>query len=80
MTTPPVTKTTASGSTNAVPRHTPEAFRPMGAQTLLTAADARADALHGGAEVVGGDGEGGELVGGYTLREVSEVYGAAHAR
>src|SRR5215218_1457117 len=43
------------------------------------APDARAHALHGGAEVVGGDGEGRELVGGYALLEVAEADGAAHA-
>src|SRR3712207_9453740 len=42
------------------------------------AADAGADALYSGAEVVGGDGEGGELVGGYPLLEVAQVYRAAH--
>ncbi len=33
----------------------------------LLAPDAWANALHGSAEVVGGDGEGGELVGGNAL-------------
>src|SRR3954453_22312633 len=41
--------------------------------------NARAYALHGGAEVVGGDGEGRELVGGYSFFEVEQVDGAAHA-
>src|SRR5215211_6782651 len=43
------------------------------------APDAGAYAFYGGAEVVGRDGEGRELVGGYPLLEIAEVYGAAHA-
>jgi hypothetical protein len=43
------------------------------------APDAWAYTFHCGAEVVGSDGEGRELVGGYPLLEIAEVYGAAHA-
>src|ERR671916_120704 len=45
----------------------------------VSAPDARADALHCGAKVIGGDGEGRELVRGYPLREIAEVDGATHA-
>jgi hypothetical protein len=47
--------------------------------SLALAPEAWAYALHGGAEVVGGDGEGRELVGGYPLLEIAEVYSTAHA-
>ena len=47
--------------------------------STVLAPDAWAYSLYGGAEVVGGDGEGRELVRGYSLLEVAEVYGAAHA-
>src|SRR5215203_2594236 len=50
----------------------------QGIETAL-AADAGPDALHGGAEVVGGDGEGGELVGRDALLQVAQIYRAAHA-
>src|SRR5918995_1924773 len=46
---------------------------------IALAPDAGPDALHGGAEVVGGDGEGGELMGSYAPLEVAQVYRAAHA-
>ena len=45
----------------------------------LSAPDARADALHSGAEVVGGDGEATELVRCDPLLEVAEVDRAPHA-
>src|SRR5829696_1917140 len=50
----------------------------QGIETAL-ASDAGPDALHGGAEVVGGYGEGGELVGRDALLQVAQVYRAAHA-
>src|ERR671912_2904755 len=44
-----------------------------------SAPDAWAYAFHCGAEVVGSDRESRELVGGYPLLEIAEVYGATHA-
>src|SRR5919199_2768856 len=54
-------------------------MRALQVKGLRLAPDAGADAFHGGAEVVGGDGEGGELVRGYPLLKVTQVYRAAHA-
>src|SRR5215210_7347100 len=64
--------------TVAQPRTTHSCGKREGTRAAL-APDAGPDALHGGTEVVGGDGEGRELVGRDAPLQVAQVYRAAHA-